>query len=123
MNTQTDYEKNRAVAEKLRYVVKERFKDTGIVILEYLFDGKSVIRPVDYCNDPRDYMPIAIEHGIAIDFNRDKSTVCAVFTKNNADTEIYNPDDYIFSEDLPKDKTGHAVVDAFLAMDITTNES
>ena len=62
-------------------------------------------------------MKLAIEYGITIDFNQD-DTVCAIWTKPTANLNQHDKNDYIFSEDCPKAKTGEAVADAFLMMDI-----
>ncbi len=77
LNELSDYEINCAVAEKLGFyaLLHENMDDGQLYQLKNKF-GKSAVYVQetdddsfygkDYCNDPRDYMPIAIEHGISI---------------------------------------------------------
>lgn len=104
---------NCLVAKELGFEVKERWLDTGIIILNLLHNGNTVIRPVNYCEDPSDYMPIAIAELIAIDYDK-LGTVSADFTKDDTFKENHDPDDYIFSRYLPKSETGRAVCECFL---------
>ena len=114
MNTQTDYEKNCAVAEKLGYNPDHDHRNypqvNGAVSNAVMwYEGKSY-HSADYCNDPRDYMLIAIEYCIT-----------AYIDANDHDVGAYHLDTE--SAEYPKNRVGEAIVDVFLAMDITTNES
>ena len=112
LNELSDYEINCAVAEKLGYVVIKRGLGADVLIKTMRFS-----RPVNYCNTPNDYMPIASENCITIDFNTD-DTVCGAYTREGADMSDYNPYDFICSDDMPKSQTGRAVCIAFLLMEI-----
>ena len=120
LNALSDYEINCAVAEKLGLYLVDRcvgFKATctqlgkskDSVLTSKKKDGYSV-RIKDYCLDPCDYMPIAIEHGISIVFNQEE-----VETDYSKDFDQY-VSDYYTVKSLPKTQTGRAICIAFLLM-------
>lgn len=98
----TPYEKNCAVSEKLGLEIQPRISTDGNKVCE-LVNHIAVFK--DYCNDPRDYMKLAIEHEITIymDIGRVK---------------CFDPIGALDVRWHPKSQTGHAVVDAFLKMEI-----
>ena len=102
----TPYEKNCAVAEKLGYkpdmkgLIKYRVSEDKRDTVSYQ-NPCGLWEFVDYCNDPRDYMKLAIEYDIDIKFDRYGNVLCEWLV--NSHTESY-----------AKAQTGHAVVDAFL---------
>ena len=61
---------------------------------------------VDYCNNPSDYMPIAIENEINIIFHYDGVEVCADHPLN--ESKIYH--------ECPKNQIGRAICIVFLKM-------
>tara|TARA_R110000850_G_scaffold11976_3_gene40708 strand:- start:6436 stop:6807 length:372 start_codon:yes stop_codon:yes gene_type:complete len=113
--TMSVYEKNCAVAEQEGFEVKQRWNEAGIIILDLLIDGKQAVRPVDYCNVPNDYMPLAIKYGISINFDGIDSNefdvgqewmYCSYAGMTRA-APLYSID-----------KTGEAVVDALLMIKV-----
>ena len=103
LNALSDYEINCAAVEKLGLPAHR-----GNGNLTYK-DGKSELKPFDYCNDPRHYMPIAIEHGITIEFaklviNKEDVVLCSSSVTKH------------LSGVFARDKTGRAICTAFLLM-------
>ena len=91
LNMLTEHEINCAVAEK-----RDDFKPDGKTYL--LFD----------CNNPNDYMPIAINHQISIWMDNDGEVSCSYKGQQEGDRPMY----------VPKDQTGRAVCIAFLLMEL-----
>ena len=114
LNELSDYEINCAVAEKLGHIIynkitRQHFNDHSN---DLLISPRGVEQVwVDYCGTPNDYMPIAIEHEITIDFMEDDGTVCAIAIRPDIE-------EYVCSDDLPKAQTGRAVCIAFLLMEL-----
>ena len=121
----SDYEINCAVAEKLGYyaLLHENMDEKELYRLKKI-KGKNAIyveEPCrsddddvewfqrDYCKNPSDYMPIAIDHGISINFGK----VDYVWATKG---EGFNSIDSGAKE---LDQTGIAVCECFLLMDIT----
>ena len=113
LNQMTDYELNCAVAEKLGLDVRNKtisgryLSTNGTAVL---CSPKGEIQVwKDYCNTPNDYMPIAIEHGIDIEFDvmsaDGEKVVCCTWAAAGGETEDY-----------PRAQTGRAVCIAFLMM-------
>lgn len=100
----SEHEINCLIATELGFKIKERWLNTGIIILNLLHNGNTVVRPVDYCKNSSDYMPIAIEHCIDIDFY-DDDVQCSSCTHLN----IYRTGRF-----MPKSDTGRAVCERFL---------
>ena len=63
--------------------------------------------------NPAHYMPIAIEHEINIEFDRDSHKVSSHFWTKDFQTGFHH------SGFFDKDQTGRAVCECFLLMDIT----
>lgn len=105
LNELSDYELRYEVATKKGYN------------FACLVDGERLQIPTkeglvnyDPCNDPRDYMPIAIEHGITIELNPFKKDVRCISTDSDGWQHVTA---------LDSDKqTGRAVCIAFLLMEI-----
>lgn len=61
LNELSDYERNCAVAEKLGYVVLKRGMGDDVLI-----KTMKLARPVNYCSNPNDIMPILFANHISL---------------------------------------------------------
>lgn len=110
IDSMSRFEVNKAVAEKLDYTgissmtEQESYNQCG---RDSVLLGRSKeFRPTD---DPKDYMPIAIKHGIDLTFLR--RFVCA-----SAASSEFNQ--YSRTKPYPRTDTGLAVCAAFLMMEV-----
>jgi len=109
LNALSDYEINCAVAEKLGKTIDHDHRSYGNSDDAMWYEGKTY-HSAGYCKIPNDYMPIAIEHNITIDFSSVANTVCAVMIDRDIDL-------WVCSDDLPKPQAGRAVCIAYLLME------
>jgi len=111
LNELSDYELNCETAEKLGHVVLKRGMGDDILI-----KTMTTARPVNYCNNPNDYMPIAIKYKINIVHsleNRDNVTAMYIHPYGTPMKVIIKER---FEVVYPAVQTGRAVVIAFLLM-------
>ena len=105
--TMSVYEKNIAVAVKAGFNIVASNKH-GIVI-QNENGSRKYFEP---CNNPRDYMPLAIKHGISLEFIAG-IVIATWMVKNKLRTyDKFNTEEYC------PNKAGEAVVDAVLLMGI-----
>ena len=113
LNALSDYEINCAVAKKLGYRVEyeiqqnigftESFREQYPHTIWGWKDNKSPCEQLCFTRTPDEYMPIAIEHGITIEFEDKKVMTC--------DEHGFN-----HSEFMETSQTGRAVCIVFLLM-------
>lgn len=127
LNALSDYEINCAVAIKenpdLGHAMDEQVTETTGSAVNFRLSTPTGdccdAGTYDYCNNPSDYMPIAIEHGISINFDGvdpnefDKGIdwVSCSYRGSECDMNFY-----------PRKNTGKAVCIAFLLMNGESND-
>ncbi len=65
----SDFEINRLVAEVVYnnpYEITKNIGDDSIQVVDHHIGGRFMKTPIDYCNNPSDIMPIAIENKISL---------------------------------------------------------
>ena len=113
LDNMSEYEKNCAVADKLGHVIDYAHRGPNPQYNDVLWHEGETNRSADYCNEPRDYMWIAIEYGITISQDIENQEVsCIAYQK-----DLISGENVIMSRIYPNNETGEAVVDAFLMMD------
>lgn len=105
LSAMSNTEINSCVAVKLGFTVQTIWKEDGIIILKYLANNNEVIRPVNYCQTPNDFMPIALECRIDIDHDIGKVYCCWGLCSPAEKTRFFDRKD-----------VGRAVCEAFLLM-------
>jgi len=115
LNMLNDYELNCAVAEKRGFKLYDNTKCAdGAVNIDLDNRGVHGALPCstrNWVNLAGDYMSIAIEYCIDIEFHKADKTVQATNEGHN-----YTRDNEIQTSSIPKDQTGRAVCIAFLLM-------
>tara|TARA_R110000851_G_scaffold187318_1_gene337175 strand:+ start:63242 stop:63778 length:537 start_codon:yes stop_codon:yes gene_type:complete len=114
LSTMIVYEKNCAVAEQEGYVIDHDHRNYNPKCNDAMwYEGKTYYS-ANYCNDPRDYMKLAIKYGITIAQDAEKQEVFCVAYRES----LISGEDSFTSKIYPNEQTGEAVVDAFLLMEI-----
>ncbi|MEM7883239.1 DUF2591 family protein [Morganella morganii] len=116
----SDFEINKAVAEKLGVKVYER--SAGILFTATKHRGEYTFTRFDPCNNPADAMPIVIENGISL-INSDgvhfaAAPGCGIEGYLGGDTVGYGSRKYSENENIYR-----AAMEVFLMMKDTENES
>lgn len=117
LNKMTDYEISCAAAEKIGLKLHAGFRlSNGDVYIEREIGCNYNATPfytMNYCSNPSDYMPIAIEHGIDLHFSACGYDVQACGYKNKDFSSSS-----CWSGYLPKAQTGRAVCIAYLLTEV-----
>ena len=104
----TDYEINCAVAEKLGLELEHDHRNYSPQSDSVMWYAGKTYHDADYCNDPRDYMKLAIEYKIDITYGNIEGQVWATARDDNGP----------LIDSGTKTETGRAVCEVFLMMEI-----